>query len=150
MCADIEGYGCSINYILTHVKYILYIEGITPTPCLGLLTRIPFSCYNRGRSRDSHLEEVVIEERREIGMSETKRREWERDPQIAPHWQEVWEQIRASRIGGCTEEWADTDDAYNLAYEFAERVLGEDVADEGTDEFYDLVDECIEQIRELL
>lgn len=76
--------------------------------------------------------------------------EWERDTQIAPIWREVWEQIRASRIGGCTEEWADTDDAYNVAYEFAERVLGEEIADEGTDEFYDLVDECIEQIRELL
>ena len=141
--------GCSTNGILTHVKYILYIEGITPTPCLGLLTRIPFSCYNRGRSRDT-TSKRWSSKKGEIGMSETKRREWEQNPQIAPHWQEVWEQIRASRIGGCTEEWADTDDAYNIAYEFAERVLGEEIADEGTDEFYDLVDECIEQIRELL
>ena len=59
LCADIEGYvyyidgyGCSTNYILTHVKYILYIEGITPTPCLGLLTRIPSVWYNRCIGRD--------------------------------------------------------------------------------------------------
>lgn len=78
----------------------------------------------------------------------TQAQKWEQDPDTADAWQKVWEHVRAGRIGGYTPDWAFTDDAWLLAAEFANEVLGE--MDEPTAEWEDLVDKCLAEIGRLL
>ena len=42
-----------MRYILAHVKYILYIEGISPPPCLDPLTEHPSVWYNGFRNKET-------------------------------------------------------------------------------------------------
>lgn len=63
------------------------------------------------------------------------------------------ERIRAERIGGAGHEWQYSDDAWLVAAEFAERILGEDNLMDGDDltlECEELMDECIAEIGRLL
>lgn len=84
----------------------------------------------------------------ELGENRTQAQKWEQDPDTADAWQKVWEHVRAGRIGGYTQEWAFTDDAWLLAAEFATEILGE--MDEPTAEWEDLVDKCLAEIGRLL
>lgn len=80
------------------------------------------------------------------------RQKWEASENMAVReaWQKVWEYVRAMRISGVGEDWAYTDDAYLVASQFAEDILGEEQAYEFTDEYADLIDQCIEEMASLL
>lgn len=85
-----------------------------------------------------------------------KAQEWENsdNPTVRDAWQDVWERVRAERIGGAGLDWQYSDDAWLVAAEFAERILGEDnVVDsdgEQTAECEKLMDDCLAEIGRLL
>ena len=70
---------------------------------------------------------------------------WEQDERYAQAWQEVW------GMGTCNKTRLDMEqaqeDATMVAFQFAENVLGEEEADEGTDAYFELAGECEEQMR---
>lgn len=70
---------------------------------------------------------------------------WEQDERYAQAWQEVWEWVRATRHVWTWEQAQE--DATMVAFQFAENVLGEEEADEGTDAYFELAGECEEQMR---
>ena len=78
---------------------------------------------------------------------------WEQseDTVVRDAWQYVWETIRAERIGGNSAEWAQSEDAWLLAADFADEILrvdeNEDIA--GTDEWNAVVDNCLAEIARL-
>lgn len=86
--------------------------------------------------------------------TQTQAQIWEQseDVVVRDAWAHVWETIRAARIGGETQEWAQSEDAWLLAAEFADKVLrvdeNEDIAD--TDEWNTVVDKCLAEIARLL
>lgn len=79
----------------------------------------------------------------------TQAQKWEQDPSTADAWQKVWEHVRAGRIGGYTQDWIYTDDAWLLAAEFANEVLGIEDG-EPTAEWEDLTSKCLEEMGRLL
>lgn len=98
------------------------------------------------------IEQTVVEatETEMATEEQTQAQKWEQDPraEVRDAWQKVWEHVRAGRIGGYTQEWVYTDDAWLLAANFADEVLGE--MDEPTAEWEDLVDRCLAEIGRLL
>lgn len=84
--------------------------------------------------------------------TQTQAQMWEQDAQTREAWARVWETIRAARIGGETPEWAQSEDAWLLAADFADEILrvdeNEDIAD--TDEWNAVVDKCLAEIARLL
>lgn len=98
------------------------------------------------------IEKAVVEavEAEMATEEQTQAQKWEQDPraEVREAWQTVWETVRAGRIGGLTQDWVYTDDAWLLAAEFATEILGE--MDEPTAEWEELVDQCLAEIGRLL
>lgn len=98
------------------------------------------------QTTDSGGKETDMEER-------TQAQIWEQseDTVVRDAWQYVWETIRAERIGGNSAEWAQSEDAWLLAADFADEILrvdeSEDIA--GTDEWNAVVDKCLAEIARL-
>ena len=86
--------------------------------------------------------------------TQTQAQIWEQseDVVVRDAWARVWETVRAERIGGNSAEWAQSEDAWLLAAEFADEILrvdeNEDIAD--TDEWNTVVDKCLAEIARLL
>lgn len=81
-----------------------------------------------------------------------QRQIWEasEDMVVREAWQEVWEYVRAMRIAGADRDWVYTDDAYLVACQFAEDILGEEQAEEFTAEYEDLMQKCLDEMASLL
>ena len=81
-----------------------------------------------------------------------QRQIWEasEDMVVREAWQEVWECVLAMRIAGADRDWVYTDDAYLVASQFAEDILGEEQAEEFTTEYEDLMQKCLDEMASLL